>query len=522
MRTLRPLPKFFMIMFILGVIIVLLKNCEKPVLDELYLEDSISSEELYPWQDLLQQLDLQSDILFVQNGESIQDAIDVANSGSVIYIEPGIYEEEISSNKPDIKLIGFNLEPDDLVINDAENENLEILNLHDKSNFDKLRNKSFRCGTGISIMNISREELGDKIAHYTFDMRIGHGDFNMVTIHRVVKEKRTFTPVKTKGDVFMVHGAIQNFDAIFLTAGAETITAETSSPYYLASNNIDVWGIDMGWTKVPMETTDFSFMESWGMWKDIDHTLKAMSIARLIRGLTRQGFSKMNLLGFSYGVHVAYGAASKETQQHKISRDIKGIIPVDNTFKSDNLNYLANICKDAAIKKNELKNGQYAHPWGVGIIGMGELAINDPDSESPFNSDFTNSEFLKFVGSQGFFAADQNGNYLYSDHNRFFRLAIDLAPYWPMQINYELSACPCPTEDVDYDKHLDKIGIPIYYIGAEMAAGQLGVYTSHLTASKDITNHIVPGYSHADLWLANDASNTVWHPLSQWLKNHRR
>ncbi len=254
MRTLRPLPKLFLITFLLVVIIVLFTSCEKPVADELYLEDSISSEELYPWQDLLQQLDLQSDILFVQNGESIQDVIDVAKSGSVIYIEPGIYEEEISSNKSDIKLIGFNLEPDDLVINDAENENLEILNLHDKSNFDKLRNKSFRCGTGISILKISRQDLGGKIAHYTFDIRLGHGEFNVITIHRVVQESRAYNPVRTEGDIFMVHGAIQDFDDIFLTAGAETINAETSSPYYLASNKIDVWGIDMGWTKVPLET----------------------------------------------------------------------------------------------------------------------------------------------------------------------------------------------------------------------------------------------------------------------------
>ena len=521
MRTLRPLPKFFMIMFILGVIIVLLKNCEKPVLDELYLEDSISSEELYPWQDLLQQLDLQSDILFVQNGESIQDVIDVANSGSVIYIEPGIYEEEISSNKPDIKLIGFNLEPDDLVINDAENENLEILNLHDKSNFDKLRNKSFRCGTGISILNISREELGDKIAHYTFDMRIGHGEFNMVTIHRVVKEKRTYTPVKTKGDVFMVHGAIQDFDAVFLTAGAETITAETSSPYYLASNNIDVWGIDMGWTKVPMETTDFSFMESWGMWKDIDHTLKAMSIARLICGLTRQGFSKMNLLGFSYGVHVAYGAAGRETQQHKISRDVKGIIPVDNAFKMEYENWIANACHEASIQKEMLKNGDFNHPWGVGFIYLGNLALTAPDDPSPFNADMTNIQYFMDGATPGFIAGNIN-EFFFTDPLRFFRLTVNLAPHWPRQLNYELNACPCPSEDVNYDDQLRKISVPILYIGAEIGTGQAGIYTSSLTSSKDISDHIVPGYSHADLWLADDASNTVWHPLSQWLKNHRR
>ncbi len=74
------------------------------------------------------------------------------------------------------------------------------------------------------------------------------------------------------------------------------------------------------------------------------------------------------------------------------------------------------------------------------LIAWGNSAIKDPDGNSPLIRDLSNSEFLTLVGSQGFFAADQDGNYLYSDPIRFFRLGVDLAPYWPMQVNYELSA----------------------------------------------------------------------------------
>ena len=75
--------------------------------------------------------------------------------------------------------------------------------------------------------------------------------------------------------------------------------------------------------------------------------------------------------------------------------------------------------------------------------------------------------------------------------------------------------------DVSYDDHFSEIKLPILYIGAEMAAGQSGVYTSSLTASNDITNYIVPGYSHADLWFGYDADDLVWGPLRDWLKNHK-
>src|SRR5690606_39434229 len=97
----------------------------------------------------------------------------------------------------------------------------------------------------------------------------------------------------------------------------------------------DVWGLDFAWTQVLRETTDFSFMDDWGVERDMDHALAGMSIARLIRGLTGQGLGRLNLLGYSYGVGVAYGAAGRETREHPILRDIKGIIAVDQILKYD-------------------------------------------------------------------------------------------------------------------------------------------------------------------------------------------
>ena len=101
----------------------------------------------------------------------------------------------------------------------------------------------------------------------------------------------------------------------------------------MASNGIDVWGMDFAWTLVPLETTDFTFMKDWGVVRDVDHTLAAMSVARLIRGLTGQGLGRMNLLGYSYGVGVAYAAAGRETQQHAILQDVKGLVAVDQVMK---------------------------------------------------------------------------------------------------------------------------------------------------------------------------------------------
>ncbi|MGH7546497.1 MAG: hypothetical protein ACREKI_09975, partial [Gemmatimonadota bacterium] len=43
----------------------------------------------------------------VRAGESIQDAVSAAAAGDVIHIEPGLYVESITVDKPGIKLIGM-------------------------------------------------------------------------------------------------------------------------------------------------------------------------------------------------------------------------------------------------------------------------------------------------------------------------------------------------------------------------------------------------------------------------------
>ena len=51
---------------------------------------------------MLDRMDFKSGIVIVQKDGSIQDAVNAAMPGNVIYIEPGIYKESISINKPNI------------------------------------------------------------------------------------------------------------------------------------------------------------------------------------------------------------------------------------------------------------------------------------------------------------------------------------------------------------------------------------------------------------------------------------
>ncbi len=243
-----------------GLVILFFNNCQDLSDDEMMIEDSAINKEEIPWKDLLHQVDSESEIAFVQNGESIQEAIDAALPGDIVYIEPGNYLENLSFNKSAPKIIGLSLTPGDLKINGNNENKIDILKVYDQKSIDKLQNKSQNRGKGNRISNFSRTELGRGIVHYQFNVRMGPDDFDVVRIHRVVRESRPYHAIPTKGHVFMVHGALIGFDGTFLANGLESsddINAATSSPFYLASKNIDVWGIDMGWTMVPNSTTEF-------------------------------------------------------------------------------------------------------------------------------------------------------------------------------------------------------------------------------------------------------------------------
>ncbi len=529
MKIFKTTIKKFMTIILTVLALLIFNSCEDSIEDEIIPPDSSSSEQLISWNKLLNQLDLESEIAFVQNGESIQEAIDGALPGDIVYIEPGSYSEKISFNKSDLKIIGLSLTQGDLKINSNNENKIDILKLYDQKSTDRLQNKSQNSGKGNGISNFSRTELGRGIVHYQFNVRMGPDDFDVVRIHRVVRESRPYHAIPTKGHVFMIHGAFTGFDGTFLANGLESnddINAANSSPFYLASKNIDVWGIDMGWTMVPNSTTEFSFMDGWGYEKDAGHSLKALKIARLIRGFSGQGFSALNLLGFSSGNTVAYAAANRETQKRcRMKRHIKGIITVDNAFKVPDGD---SGCASAETIAAEIAGGQFQNENGAFFSLLGNLAIGDPEGESPiFGSDFSNIEAFRFafytpnVIGFTFFAGDLEGPF-YSEEERALKVVSSYSHFMPNLLWQEIDVVNCSSLDVTFDDYLHLIDIPIMYIGAEAGSGsEAGFYTGGLTASMDITNHLVNSIGHVDTVIGNDADQNVWSLLRNWLKNHQ-
>lgn len=390
----------------------------------------------------------------------------------------------------------------------------------------------------------TKKKYSNGIAHYRFDVRLGSGPFDVVRIHRVVKERPSHRPVRTRGSVFMVHGSGQTFSNIFLNAGTENPDPQTSSPMYLASQGIDVWGIDLAWNFIPEETTDFSFLKGWGVMKDAKHTLASMSIARFLRGLTGQGFGRMNLLGFSYGAGVAYVAAGSETRQHWRYRDIRGIIPVDFSLKLDNEKWRQSACVNAENNRNDYENNQAYFNSNAFIVSLGEAALNAPNETStllPVPFPLTNYQAPLFIAMNPrpvtgwhFLAGNmdiKNGIYepYHTAPKRWFKLLSSVPAGMPKLPGIELAEARCGEKEVSIDDHLEDITLPIYYLGSTGAEGEEGYYTTTLTSSSDITTHTVSGsepgkedYGHADLFMAENAPGLVWDGIKEWIVKHER
>ncbi|QCK16732.1 hypothetical protein DCC35_19325 [Mangrovivirga cuniculi] len=517
--------------------------------EEAFREIDIEQQQSISFDDLFDKLDRIPNMI-VSNNESLKDALKDSRPGDLIILAPGIYDLPVSVGVNNLSLFGAGKiiikNPKDSEGSIFSNSNVQNLNLHNvklenysdspeikQLQFDTRRNKRF--------ISYTKEILAGDIAHYTFSVRLGNKDYDYVNIHRLIKESSN-----TLGEVFMVHGANQNFTDIFLRAGASIPSETTSLPIFLAKSDVDVWGIDMAWTRVPEKTTDLSFMKDWGIKRDVQHLNKAMKIARIISGITKQGFGKMNLMGFSYGSAVLYGAAGYETTINSARRNIKGVIPVDQPIKYSE-EYAASretSCVRGAEAANAIEDGTYFR--ALGLSPLAQLAINDPNGVSPAIPSFTNLQFILFVGANTyalgpsstptwhFVAGVYNGpipvDLNFTEKERWLNLLADFdsGPYMPFQILVDMFECECGEKATFIDQNLEDINLPILNVSAHGGSGESTFLTPTLTSSSEIENLMIEffpdnpelDFGHADLFMADNANSVFWDPLRIWIQSH--
>ncbi len=389
--------------------------------------------------------------------------------------------------------------------------------------------------TAVIAATPDRTLLGGDIAHYRYDVAVGPGQFDVIRLHRIVR-LQAGVPAHTADAVMLLPGLPNFFESIFVEPLISQVPAwDRSVAVFLAKNDIDVWGIDYGWAFVPAATTDFSFMKGWGIQKDSQHVQVAMSIARFVRGLTGHGYGPIHLAGFSFGGILAYSAAGEETQQPSYLRSVKGLIIFDGLMKSGDASVRATYCKNNANYQAKLNSGVYNNDY-TSTKTLGDLAVSNPNDPSPLTPGLTNYQAALSMGTSGIFVGgvfDEKGvptDLRYTEARLWLDLLRASPAHYPVQLNVDMSAARCGAPDVPFDDHLGEIAVPILDVVSARGSGISSVYTTSLTASKDVSKLMVQllpdsqrkeDFGHADVFMAKDAETLVWKPILDWMKSHR-
>lgn len=404
-----------------------------------------------------------------------------------------------------------------------------------------------------AVSGPERRHLTRDIVEYTFSLKVGPGEHDVIRLHRVVREARPGVPRTVPHSVFMVHGDIWGFDGAFLGSTlSANVPREQSIGVFLAGRDVDVWGVDLRWVQTPAGTADFGFMKDWNIRTHVGDLAAAIGVARAVRGATGSGPNPVTLLGWSRGGVLAYAYANAETQLPAESRQVSALIPVDVAFKfnPEHEAQRAAACRRYATSKLQYDAGQSHSNLGLLAQTLGFLAATEPNAASavPGFAGLTNeqaalllttSTHLLFapnppVPGYHFNAGEFNllglpTGLQYTREAYLYDFLQSAAPFQSFAEQVETEAIWCGDIDTPHDDHLREISVPVFYVGAEGGFGSFGVDTLGRLGSADKSTHLVRlhtaqeravEFGHADLFLADNARELVWAPIHNWIVNH--
>jgi len=287
------------------------------------------------------------------------------------------------------------------------------------------------------------------------------------------------------------------------------------------------------------------------MQHDINDIERALSFARRVRTQTGSDGGRLALLGWSRGGWLGFGLLNQESQQSCGNRQVKAFVPVDTYYKTNSPSSQKVNCSYEAYENQLFTSGVYGENLQF-VKSYGRQAIRDPyDTSSLLGSPYTNltasltfgaaiyqfgsedSPYFHYVGGtfpNGDFQAIPNG-LSYSNVGDWNDFVFGPSPYEAVLMREEAFAITCGDDpNLPFDKHLNDINVPVFYVGAGGGIGSYGLYTLSLLGSTDVSNLIVSFYppdqqafdfGHVDLFYAEDAQKLLWGDILQWLRKHQ-
>ncbi|WP_375773471.1 alpha/beta hydrolase [Archangium gephyra] len=396
------------------------------------------------------------------------------------------------------------------------------------------------------LLELEREQVTRDVYHYSFLLKVGETPNAHLRIHRVIREQAPGRPRPTVTTAMLLHGDFSTFTSNFVPSLAGTATPKPPGlAVYLAERGVDVWGFDRRWTTAPAGQAGLSDFANMGFASAMDDIERALQFAMRGPGRSGQGSKGVILVGFSRGAQLAYAYAAEESQRPAGRRYIQGLVPIDiygKTAPEDEALRQA-ACNRRDEERAQLAAGLYDSDNSF-FIDMGTFARAAPSAPSPIFPGLTNRGAMVALTAQTFLFYAPTPHYhmaasvLEEDGATALRYSPEpvvadwLASAPPHQALAELAdgdALWCGQEPLPLAAPLDRISVPLFYLGAAGGFGSAGLYTTTLVRSTDVTTHVVrrleagreaEDFGHADLLYALDAPALAWQPLTEWMLRH--
>jgi pimeloyl-ACP methyl ester carboxylesterase len=320
---------------------------------------------------------------------------------------------------------------------------------------------------------------------------------------------------------------------------------ESGLAVFLAQRGIDVWGFDRCWTQAPAQGADLSDFADMGFAAEIDDIGRALSLARAARAATGSGAERLTLVGFSRGGQLAYAYTAAEASRPSWQRHVKGLVPLDvyAEIAPDDEPLRESACVNRDFERDLLAAGVIDSENSF-IVSIGQLAQSAPDDPSPFFPGSTNrGALLTLVGqtylfvpftplyhlAAGVIEADAVTGLRESPEDVIATWFAGATPHQSMREAAEGDALWCGEAPLPVDIALDRIHVPLFYLGAAGGFGDHGLYSTTRVSSTDVSSLVVrrfgedreaEDFGHGDLLFGSDAEALAWQPLSAWILGH--
>ncbi|HXV60475.1 MAG TPA: hypothetical protein VEK15_07270 [Vicinamibacteria bacterium] len=315
---------------------------------------------------------------------------------------------------------------------------------------------------------------------------------------------------------------------------------------FLAERGIDVWGIDLAWSLVPLDEQNLAFMGEWGLQRQVDEVSIALDLALSKRGKHKN--RGIHLLGYSLGGVIGYAFVNGEASLPCGRRRVKGWIPFDTSVKADDPAVTARACEMARATDAMLAGGILRDATNALAAQVGFLARTDPDGASPIFPGFTNRQVAIVVlalPSPEPPGVDNPAYHLFAGiFDATTSLPVDLAHVtpsfafeWlerfgggaPLQLLSDATHVVCGDIELPFDDSLSSVTTPVLYVGADGGVGASGVFSTTLLGSSDVTVTLVDlepptsdflDFGHIDLATASSAGFLAWDHVADWIRSH--